>query len=188
MKLVFRSVMLLAAAAVLLAAAGIAAWEQTHSPWWALGAIIGVALALAKIVDEALGIGVFFGRRQAERDAAEREEPTLPGMENMPPGMAKAVMEALKARGLRPISAHQVGGGAPDEDEEEIVVTMKMIADMITDGDLKEFAFHFTHIAQDCPGSLAHAKRMQEVVAHIEARLHASTVAAQNDTERPVLH
>jgi hypothetical protein len=189
MKLIFRIVSLLTIAAALLAGAGLAAWEITGNHWWVLGAILVVALMLSKLVDEVLGVGIFFGRRQVEREAEEQQEELDTDGREMPPGMKQAISGALAKYGLKPVSMHRVGpGDEDDDDDEDIVERMQAIADEITDPDMKEFAFHFAHIATDCPGSAAHAARMHELVAFIDARLRASTVAPQNDSDRPQVH
>lgn len=171
MKLVFRIVTMLVIAASFLGGTGLAAWEVTRNPWWALGVILAVALALSKFVDEVLGIGVFFGRRQAERETPTPEE------------HIRSMMDALRQRGIGVASDDE-----HDEHEEQIVARLKEVADTITDPDLKEFAFHFAHIATDCPGAAVHAARMHELVPFIDARLRASTVAPQNDDDRPQVH
>lgn len=184
MKLIFRIFSLLVVAAAFLASAGLAAWQITGSTWWALLAILATSILLGKVVAEAIDIGVFFGRRQVEREADDDEGSDTDGRA-MPPGMKEAIAGALGKVGLRPVSMHRVGAG---DDEGQVIERMHTIAEEITDPDMKEFAFHFAHIATDCPGSVAHAARMHELVAFIDARLRASTVAPQNDDDRPQLH
>jgi hypothetical protein len=160
--------------------------------YWSIAATVLTGILLAELVNVVFNFGIFVGKRQAEREAEDEDdgETSFTFPKDMPKGLQMAIMSEMRKAGLRPVSMHKVGADDDDEDanEEQIIMRLKAVSEEITDPDMKEFAFHFTHIATDCPGSLAHATRMHEVVAHIEARLRASTVAAQNDDDRPTLH
>lgn len=174
MKLVTRIAFFVIAVLAILGGAAYTVYQQTASVWNGLLAVAVTAILLSVLVDEVLGFGVFLGKRRAERDMPSPEEQ-----------IAKMMAQMRERLGIPP------GGEREDDDEDEhekeLARRMDDVANTLTDPDLKEFAFHFAHIAQDCPSSLEHAKRLHDLTTNIEARLRASSQAALTG-DRPTMH
>jgi hypothetical protein len=182
MKLVLRLVILLGSVLVLLASAAFVTMQITSNIWIALSVVFLVSVILANLVDEVLAIGTFFGQRAAAR---EEEDPDA--------DIRAAASEALSKVGLRIASMQRVGAGYEEDedapDAEKIIIRrLQNVAEAIQDPDMKEFTFHFKHIATDCPGSLAHVRRMEDLVVHLDTRLKASPIRPESDDTRPLVH
>lgn len=75
-----------------------------------------------------------------------------------------------------------------DLDDEDVGEAISKAAQVVTDDDLQEALHHFTHLAAFCPGSKAHAERLQVVLEHLQMRLSASTVQPMSAEERHIVH
>lgn len=94
------------------------------------------------------------------------------------------MFEAQRATGHQDFQDAQHGG----LNETIVSASLQEAAEAVTDADLQEALHHFTHLAAFCPGSPAHAERLQVVLEHLQMRLSASTVQPMSAEERRIVH